>query len=159
MQRIKVCIISSPFVKAYSLVPLGMLAGMMSACASSGKHPAEAPRDITAVAVTGEDIERTPSVPVEQLLMNKFPGVWITRLPDGTLSVRIRGTNSVQSSNEPLYIIDGTAVQPGPNGGLSGVAPNDIASIEVLKDATATTMYGVRGANGVIIIKTKVGSQ
>ena len=136
-----------------------MLAGMMSACASSGNHPPEAPRDITAVAVTGEDIERTPSVPVEQLLMNKFPGVWITRLPDGALSVRIRGTNSVQSSNEPLYIIDGTTVQPGPNGGLNGVAPNDIASIEVLKDATATTMYGVRGANGVIIIKTKVGSQ
>lgn len=91
--------------------------------------------------------------------MNKFPGVWITRMPDGALSVRIRGTTSMQSSNEPLYIIDGTPVQPGPNGGLSGISPNDIASIEVLKDAAATTMYGVRGANGVIIIKTKVGSQ
>ena len=80
-------------------------------------------------------------------------------MPDGALSVRIRGTNSMQSSNEPLYIVDGTPVQPGPNGGLSGIAPNDIASIQVLKDAAATTMYGVRGANGVIIIKTKVGSQ
>ena len=146
-------------MKAYSLVPLGVLAGLLSACATSGRQAPEVPRDPTAVAVTGEDIERTPSVPVEQLLMNKFPGVWITRMPDGALSVRIRGANSMQSSNEPLYIIDGTSVQPGPNGGLTGIAPNDIASIQVLKDAAATTMYGVRGANGVIIIKTKVGSQ
>lgn len=142
-------------MRAHSLVPL---VGLLCACASSGKAP-EAPREVPVAAVTGEDIERTPSVPVEQLLMNKFPGVWITRMPDGALSVRIRGTTSMQSSNEPLYIIDGTPVQPGPNGGLSGISPNDIASIEVLKDAAATTMYGVRGANGVIIIKTKVGSQ
>jgi TonB-dependent SusC/RagA subfamily outer membrane receptor len=145
-------------MRAHSLVSLAFLAGLASACASSGKQGA-APRDVPAPAVTGEDIERTPSVPVEQLMMNKFPGVWITRMPDGSLSVRIRGTNSMQSSNEPLYIIDGTPVQPGPNGGLTGISPNDIASIEVLKDAAATTMYGVRGANGVIIIKTKVGSQ
>ncbi len=146
-------------MRAHSLVPLAILVGLLSACASSGKQAPGTPRDVPATAVTGEDIERTPSVPVEQLMMNKFPGVWITRMPDGSLSVRIRGTNSMQSSNEPLFIIDGTSVQPGPNGGLTGISPNDIASIEVLKDATATTMYGVRGANGVIIIKTKVGSQ
>jgi TonB-dependent SusC/RagA subfamily outer membrane receptor len=86
----------------------------------------------------------------------KFPGVWISRTADGALSIRIRGATSVQGSNEPLYIIDGTPIQPGPNGGLTGISPQDIASIQVLKDAAATTMYGVRGANGVIIIKTKV---
>jgi TonB-dependent SusC/RagA subfamily outer membrane receptor len=139
---------------------LAVVVGLVSACASSGKLGTAAPRDPSAAtAVTAEDIERTPSVPVEELMTNKFPGVWITRTADGALSIRIRGTTSMQSSNEPLYIIDGTPVQPGPNGGLTGISPNDIASIQVLKDAAATTMYGVRGANGVIIIKTKVGSQ
>jgi TonB-dependent SusC/RagA subfamily outer membrane receptor len=145
-------------MRAYSLVPFAVLVVLLNACASSGTQGG-VPRDVPAAAVTGEDIERTPSVPVEELVMNKFPGVWITRLPDGGLSVRIRGANSMQSSNEPLYIIDGSPVQPGANGGLSGISPNDIASIQVLKDAAATTMYGVRGANGVVIIKTKVGSQ
>lgn len=146
-------------MKAYTLVPLAVLVGVVSACASSGKQSPVTPRDVSSTAVTGEDIERTPSVPVEELMMSKFPGVWITRTPDGALSIRIRGATSMQSSNEPLYIIDGTSIQPGPNGGLTGISPNDIASIQVLKDAAATTMYGLRGANGVIIIKTKVGSQ
>ena len=109
--------------------------------------------------MTAEDIERTPSVPVEELMTNKFPGVWISRTADGSLAIRIRGATSMQGSNEPLYIIDGTPTQPGPHGGLTGLSPGDIASIQVLKDAAATTMYGVRGANGVIIVKTKVGSQ
>lgn len=146
-------------MRANSLVPLAVLAGLVSACASSGTPSSVAPREPTATAVTGEDIERTPSVPVEELMMSKFPGVWITRTPDGALSIRIRGATSMQGTNEPLYIIDGTTTQPGPNGGLSGISANDIASIQVLKDAAATTMYGLRGANGVIIIKTKVGSQ
>jgi len=106
--------------------------------------------------VTGEDIDRTPSVPVEELMKTKFPGVWISRTADGGISVRIRGATSLQGSSEPLYIIDGVPIQTGPNGSLTGIAPNDIASIQVLKDAAATTMYGVRGANGVIIIKTKI---
>jgi TonB-dependent SusC/RagA subfamily outer membrane receptor len=54
-----------------------------------------------------------------------------------------------------LYVIDGVPITPGPGGSLSGINPSDIASIEVLKDAVSTTMYGSRGANGVILIKTK----
>jgi TonB-dependent SusC/RagA subfamily outer membrane receptor len=147
-------------MKALSLVPLAVLVGHVSACASSGRSSTAGPRDpAAATAVTGEDIERTPSVPVEELLMTKYPGVRISRTSDGSLSIRIRGATSMESSNEPLYIIDGTPIQTGPNGGLTGIAPHDIASIQVLKDAAATTMYGVRGANGVIIIKTKVGPQ
>ncbi|MEO7501524.1 MAG: TonB-dependent receptor plug domain-containing protein [Gemmatimonadaceae bacterium] len=147
-------------MRAHSLVALAVLVGLGSACASSGQHATVAPRDpAAATAVTGEDIERTPSVPVEELMTSKFPGVWITRTADGALSIRIRGTTSVQASTEPLYIIDGTPIQTGPNGGLTGISPSDIASIQVLKDVAATTMYGLRGANGVIIIKTKVGSQ
>lgn len=91
--------------------------------------------------------------------MSRFPGVSITRAPDGSLAVRIRGTTSLYGSNEPLYVIDGVPVRPGPGGSLSGINPYDIESIEVLKDATATAMYGVRGANGVIVIKTKTSDQ
>ncbi len=105
--------------------------------------------------MTAEDIERTPIVPLEELLTARVAGVWIARTADGGIAVRIRGATSVTGNNEPLYVLDGMPIQAGPNGSLTGIVPNDIASIEVLKDATATAMYGVRGANGVIIIKTK----
>ena len=105
--------------------------------------------------VTAEDIQRTPSMSIEQLLMSRFPGVEITRTADGAISVRIRGGTSILASSEPLYVLDGVPIQPGPNGVLSGINPYDIESIDVLKDAARTAMYGGRGANGVIVIKTK----
>ncbi len=105
--------------------------------------------------MTAEDIQRTPAAPFEQILTAKFPGVWVTRTADGGISVRIRGTTSIEGSNEPLYVLDGIPIQAGPYGSLTGIVPADIASIEVLKDAISTTMYGLRGANGVILIKTK----
>ena len=77
------------------------------------------------------------------------------RTPEGGLRIGIRGATSLRADNAPLYIIDGVPVEPGPNGDLTGINPNDIESIKVLKNATDTTMYGVRGANGVIVIKTK----
>jgi TonB-dependent SusC/RagA subfamily outer membrane receptor len=87
--------------------------------------------------------------------MARIPGIWVTRTADGGVAIRIRGGTSILGNNEPLYIIDGVPIEPGPNGALTGINPNDIASIEVLKDAASTTLYGMRGANGVIIIKTK----
>jgi TonB-dependent SusC/RagA subfamily outer membrane receptor len=109
------------------------------------------PRD---AAVTAEDIRRSPGRPIEEILMSKFPGVVVTRTGSG-ISVRIRGTTSIRGGNEPLYVIDGVAIRPGPGGSLSGINPYDIESIEVLTDPADTAMYGVRGANGVIVIKTK----
>ena len=105
--------------------------------------------------MTAEDIERQPGQPIEQVLMGRFPGVTVTRTADGGVAVRIRGTTSIHGSNEPLYVIDGVAIQPGPGGSLTGINPHDIASIEVVKDPAGEAMYGVRGANGVIIITTK----
>ena len=105
--------------------------------------------------MTAEDIERQPGQPIEQVLMGRFPGVTVTRTADGGVAVRIRGTTSIRGSNEPLYVIDGVEIQAGPGGSLSGINPHDIASIEVVKDPAGEAMYGVRGANGVIIIKTK----
>ena len=69
--------------------------------------------------------------------------------------MRIRGINSINGSTEPLFIIDGLPIQSGPGGALAGINPHDIASIEVLKDVADLSFYGVRGTNGVIIIKTK----
>jgi TonB-dependent SusC/RagA subfamily outer membrane receptor len=106
-------------------------------------------------AVTADDLQRTPGQSVEEVLMNRFPSVVVTRAADGTLAIRIRGTTSIRGSTEPLYVIDGVPIRAGPGGSLAGINPYDIQSIEVLRDAAATTMYGLRGANGVIVIKTQ----
>ena len=138
-----------------------LLAGLLSGCAHAGgtgqgdveNAPDQSrPRGRT---VTAEDIERAPGKPIEELLMSRFPGVQVTRAPDGSIAIRIRGTTSIHGSNEPLYVIDGVPIRPGPGGALAGINPYDIESIEVLKDPASTTMYGVRGANGVVVIKTK----
>jgi TonB-dependent SusC/RagA subfamily outer membrane receptor len=92
--------------------------------------------------------------------MARSPGVVIGHNSAGELTVRIRGgSSSVSGNNAPLYIVDGVPFSPSTDGGLSGINPNDIASIRVLKDATDITMYGIRGANGVIVIKTKHARQ
>jgi TonB-dependent SusC/RagA subfamily outer membrane receptor len=88
-------------------------------------------------------------------MATKFPGVAVSRTASGGISIRIRGASSFMGNSEPLYVLDGIPLQPSPDGTLTGIVPNDIQSIEVLKDAPATTMYGVRGANGVILIITK----
>ena len=106
-------------------------------------------------AVTSQDVERNPSVPIEQLLAGRIAGVTVARGQDGGLVVRIRGATSFNGSEDPLYIVDGMPVTPGTGGSLTGINPYDIESISVLKDAASTTMYGVRGANGVVVIKTK----
>jgi len=136
---------------------LGLLVGF--ACAHHETLPAAPPAPAPGSAVTSEDLERQPGRPIEESLMNRFPGVTVTRTPDGGVAVRIRGTTSLMASNEPLYVLDGVEISPGPNGSLAGINPYDIASIEVIKDPAGEAMYGVRGANGVIVIKTKQPGQ
>jgi TonB-dependent SusC/RagA subfamily outer membrane receptor len=89
-------------------------------------------------------------------MLAKIPGVMVTDLAGGGVSVRIRGTNSFLAGLEPLYVIDGMVV--GSGGGAFGINPSTIESVTVLKDAGSTAIYGSRGANGVILIKTKGGS-
>lgn len=134
-------------------LPLGLLLSLGTGCAH---HAATAEPPAPSATVTSEDLERQPGRPIEEVLMGRFPGVTVTRRSDGGVSVRIRGTTSIRASNEPLYVLDGVEIQPGPNGSLAGINPYDIASIEVVKDPAGEAMYGVRGANGVIIIKTKL---
>jgi TonB-dependent starch-binding outer membrane protein SusC len=107
-------------------------------------------------SVKGEDINAFPTTNIMQSLAGRATGVQITQNsgePGGALSVRIRGTNSIQGSNDPLYVVDGFPYTGNPT--LLNNA--DIESIEILKDASATAIYGSRGANGVVIITTKRG--
>jgi TonB-dependent SusC/RagA subfamily outer membrane receptor len=105
--------------------------------------------------VTAQEIQPAPDRSLDQMLLGRFPGVMVMATAGGGISVRIRGISSFYSSNEPLYVLDGIPVRPGPNGSFGWLNPYDIASIEVLKDPAETGIYGVRGANGVIVIKTK----
>ncbi|WP_230717922.1 TonB-dependent receptor [Flavobacterium sp. JAS] len=106
--------------------------------------------------VTGADLNVYPVTDAVAGLQGKTAGVSVVQnsgAPGGTVSVRIRGGNSLLGSNEPLYVIDGFALAGSPN----ALNPNDIQSIEILKDASASAIYGSRGANGVVLITTKKG--
>lgn len=89
------------------------------------------------------------------MLAGRVSGVDVAAVSGGGISVRISGPRSFFMSSEPLYVVDDVVVQPGPNGMLAWLNPEDIESIEVLKYETDTAVYGVRGGNGVIKIKTK----
>jgi TonB-dependent SusC/RagA subfamily outer membrane receptor len=112
-------------------------------------------RPLVGTVVTSDDMDQVPDEPIEKMLQGRVAGVTIVRTPDGGIAVRIRGATTINGETEPLYVIDGMPIQPGPSGSLVGINPHDIASIEVLKDAASLAFYGVRAANGVILIKTK----
>lgn len=116
------------------------------------------------VSVKSSDLVQTPVANVAQGLQARVSGIQINQnsgSPGGNVSVRIRGTNSINGTSEPLYVVDGIQIS---NGGgindvspLSTINPNDIESVEVLKDASASAIYGARAANGVVLITTKRG--
>lgn len=142
-----------------SLLRLGVASVFMAACAHGGASTAQtaAPAPTGDATVTSSDIHPAPDQPIEKVLQGRISGVDVTQGADGII-VRIRGQNSVMGA-EPLYVVDGQVIEPGPNGSLSGINPYDIESIKVLKDPASLTMYGSRGANGVIVIKTKKGTR
>jgi TonB-dependent starch-binding outer membrane protein SusC len=137
-------------------------------------------RDLTGAvsSVTAEQMDalaKAPLASLDRILQGTAPGVQVTTAssePGGALSIRIRGTSSITGNSEPLYVIDGFPVENDiegssvGNGGrtrttpanpLTTLNPSDIESISILKDASATAIYGARGANGVVIITTKQG--
>lgn len=127
------------------------------------------------VSLSSDDLNSGVNANVNQMLQGRAPGVQVyqnSSEPGGGLSIQIRGVGSINASNEPLYVIDGlpmdnepviTGVGSGitasrnPRSPLNSLNPSDIKSIEILKDASATAIYGSRGANGVIMISTKRG--
>src|SRR5207237_8305224 len=92
--------------------------------------------------MTEEEIARAPGRPIEQLLMDRFPGVMVSRTADGGLSIRIRGVSSFHSSNEPLYVVDDVPMQAAPAGAHKGSNPPDTASIQVVKDPAEPAISG-----------------
>ena len=117
-------------------------------------------------SVKADELQITPNANVAQGLQGRVAGVQITQnsgAPGGSVSIRIRGTNSINGTSEPLYVIDGVQFYNTGQGGandtspLSLINPNDIESVEVLKDASSTAIYGARAANGVVLITTKRG--
>lgn len=132
-------------------------------------------RDLTGAvsSIRGDDLLKTNPVSLNQGLQGKLAGINVSQAdgaPGAGISIQIRGANSFTTSTEPLYIVDGIPFSMGEapstdygtkqtNNPLSTISPQDIQSIEVLKDASATAIYGSRGANGVIIITTKSGGE
>jgi TonB-dependent starch-binding outer membrane protein SusC len=109
-------------------------------------------------SITAKDIKDVPINNAAEALTGRLAGVQVTTAegaPDADVKVKVRGGGSITQTNDPLYIVDGVQV----DNGLSTIAPQDIQSIDVLKDAAATAIYGARGANGVIIVTTKSGRQ
>ncbi len=116
------------------------------------------------VSVSSDAISKTVSTSIDQVLQGRAAGVQVqqnTGLPGGSTSIRIRGINSLNASNEPIFVVDGVIIDgatgSSSDNALSSINPNDIVSMDVLKDASATAIYGARAANGVIIITTKRG--
>jgi TonB-dependent SusC/RagA subfamily outer membrane receptor len=166
---------SAPRASWSAVVVMVLIAGDALGCAPARSTPPpaepspEAPRGAGrsvasegtgAVAVVdGDDLGGIPVAHPEQLLQGRVAGVQIIELPGGGISVRIRGPGSINGDTEPLYVVDGMLIQATAGRGLYWLNPGDIRRIEILKDAGTTSMYGVRGANGVVLITTRRGKR
>jgi TonB-linked SusC/RagA family outer membrane protein len=115
-------------------------------------------KDVTGAisSISAKDFQAQPVTRLDQALQGRVPGVQVTSnsgAPGGDVKIRIRGANSIYGDNNPLYVVDGFI-----GADFRSVNPEDIESMQVLKDASATAVYGSRGANGVILITTKKGA-
>lgn len=154
-----------------SIALVGLMAGVASACGGPRRPPVLNPEDQVSIgyarvdredvtgsisSLTSKDLELLRVTRIEELIRDRIPGVHVIRRANGDYSFRIRGARSLVGSNEPLVVIDGMAVSAASmSAALAGMSPNDVTRIDVLKDAGSTAAYGVRGANGVILITTR----
>ena len=130
------------------------LVSLIAACAHA---PATTAVESPAPAASTTESKESPPVAnsLEQMLAGRVSGATVTAAPLGGVIVRISGPHSFNLTQAPLYIVDGVPVETSTNGTLSWLNPQDIESITVLKYDHQTAIYGVRGSNGVILIKTK----
>ncbi len=108
-------------------------------------------------SIKGEELTQIATQRVDQALQGRAAGVMVLNTdgaPGGNTTIRVRGTNSINGGNDALVVIDGLQ-----GGNLNSLNPNDIESIEILKDASATAIYGAQGANGVVLVTTKLGKK
>lgn len=157
-----------------TLTIMGALVAALGAagCARGGHHESASPsrdtvsvgygtqerRDVTSAiaSVTPSESDNAGAVTLEQLIEGRVSGVEVLRLGGNQISLRIRGSNSVMASTEPLYVVDGMRVRAATfSEAMSGINPHDVARIDILKDAAATAIYGSEGANGVVLVTTR----
>jgi len=105
--------------------------------------------------LTADDIRRSPGQSLAEMLIARVPGATMTRAPDGRMVLQLRGDNTIMGNAEALFVVNGIPLGPAVSGNLAAIDVHDIETVQVLRDATATAAYGVRGANGVIVIRTK----
>jgi TonB-dependent starch-binding outer membrane protein SusC len=133
--------------------------GCTALVAGCGGGRSSRPASTSPDVVTSSDLERNPgNESIEKMLQAKAPGLLVTRTADG-VAIQIRGPSSFSGNTQPLFVIDDVPMEAGPGGALRGINPYDIESIKVLKDPAETGIYGMRGANGVILIKMKKPSR
>jgi len=122
-------------------------------CAHANNGSVNRPAPRVRAALTAEDIEHAPGVPIEQLLATRVAGITLTQARDGHLVMRIRGQTPLLGDQDPLFVVNGIPLGRAVN--FSAINRFDIASIDVVKDAAGMALYGIRGANGVIVVRTK----
>jgi TonB-dependent SusC/RagA subfamily outer membrane receptor len=135
-----------------SFLPLLLV---LTACSHRTAAPPAADSRPPGTVLTADDIRRSPGQPLEQLLLARVPGLTIERAADGHSKLVLRGKNTILGDDEALFVVNGIPLGPAVSGNLAAVDIHDIETVQVLRDAVATAAYGVRGANGVILIRTK----
>jgi TonB-dependent SusC/RagA subfamily outer membrane receptor len=162
--------------RAFALVRhAGLLPVLVAAAACHNRQPAlatardpardsvavgygsQARRDLTGSvgSLSGDEARRSSPTTMADMLDGRIAGVEVRRLANGGMSVRVRGLHTFVGDGEPLWVVDGIPQHNGLGAGVGDLDPQYVQSIEVLKDAGATAIYGSRGANGVILITTK----
>lgn len=137
-----------PRLAAISICALGAVYAV-------GCAPAQTQVETTDRSTVTSDDLRNEGGPIELVIQKKVPGLQVTRTGDGGIALRVRSNaNFGDRDRPPLFVLNGMPYNPGPDGALTGIDPYDIESIKVLKGAEAS-LYGIDGANGVIVITTK----
>ena|SRR2546426_753652 len=138
------------------LPSLALAVGTVFACASQARAQTAtarpAPPPPTSMKAT--EAARAHSTTLAQLLQGRLSGVTVSPAPDGGVIVRMGGPTSFYGNQSPLFVVDGIPIESS-RSTLSWLSPNDVETVQALKDPSQTAIYGVRGANGVIVIKTK----
>ena len=137
--------------------PCLVLLLLLAACSGNRTGPRSSHSSGTGsgIVITADDIAAAPGQSIEQILMAHVPGLTFGRADNGQTIITMRGTTTFMGERGVLVVVNGIALSPGAVGNLYAINLRDIESITVLRDAAMTAQYGTRGANGVILIRTK----
>jgi len=128
---------------------------VFAACSHRTAHRSSPDPRPPGTVLTADDIRNSPGQSLEQLLLARVPGLAIERATDGHAKLVLRGKTTILGDDEALFVLNGIPLGPAVSGNLAAIDVHDIETVQVLRDAIATAAYGMRGANGVIVIRTK----